>query len=61
MQKFLPKVSMIEPKITAIPKLTVPAPTGVPHEFAESFAPTANERMNPKITANRRITKAKSF
>ena len=34
-----PKISVIEPKITATPKLTVPAPTGVPQEFAESLAP----------------------
>ena len=48
-----PADSHIDPNKNAIPKVTVPAPTGVPQEFAESFAPTAKERINPKTKAAR--------
>ena len=32
---------MMDPRKKATPRLTVPAPTGVPHELAESLAPTS--------------------
>ena len=50
-----PAASQIEPNKNATPNVTVLAPTGVPHEFAESFAPTANERINPKTNAARMV------
>ena len=46
-----PAASQIDPKRNAMPRVTVLAPTGVPHEFEESFAPTANDKMNPNINA----------
>ena len=46
-----PAASHIDPNKNATPRVTVFAPTGVPHEFAESFAPTANDNMNPIIAA----------
>ena len=48
-----PAASHIEPSTNATPKVTVFAPTGVPQELAESLAPTAKERMNPKVNAAR--------
>ena len=59
-RKIEPAASHIEPKRKAIPNVTVLAPTGVPHEFAESFAPTANDKMNPKTNAASIAYKPKS-
>ena len=50
-RKMDPAASHIDPNRNATPKVTVFAPTGVPHEFAESFAPTANDKMNPNKNA----------
>ena len=50
-----PVDSHIDPKRNAIPRVTVFAPTGVPHEFAESFAPTAKDKINPNTIAASRV------
>ena len=46
-----PADSHIDPSKNATPNVTVFAPTGVPQELAESFAPTAKERINPNRNA----------
>ena len=46
-----PADSHTDPSKNATPNVTVLAPTGVPQELAESFAPTAKERINPNRNA----------
>ena len=72
---------MMLPRKNATPRLTVPAPTGVPNkdqfqlkllvpsklfldlpqEFAESLAPTAKDKINPKTRDARTRGKPYSF
>lgn len=59
--KTAPRISNMDPRIQACFKVKTLAPTEDPNEFATSFAPMPNARMNAMMKATTTIQIQASF